>query len=151
MIGGTTGRPGASVLARAHRAVVRQQFPRDGEEQHHRVVGDLRLAEVGVVRHHDTVLGRRSHIERVEADAVADDQFEARQLVEDSTRDLRTTDEDGLRVPQQRHALIHRGGPLDDDAAAGRLDDGALHLEPGGVIGFGLDGGKRACVGHGRE
>jgi hypothetical protein len=130
----------ASIRARADGAVVLGDLAGDRDEQPEGVVRDLRLAEVRVVRDDDASLGGGGDVERVEPDPVADDQFEAGQAVEERPVDACAPDEDALRLRQQRRALLLVRGALDDDPAAGGLDDRTFDLEPGGVGGLGLDG-----------
>jgi hypothetical protein len=96
------------------------------------------------------VLGRGRNVERVEADAVADDQLQVGQALDHAPVDRCAADQDRVRPLQQLDALALGLCALHQQLAAGGLDDRALDLEIAGVGGLALDREER-CVAHARQ
>ena len=96
-----------------HRAVEHVQLLRAGQQQEHRLVGYLGLAEVGEVGDHDPVVRGRRNVERVQPYPVADDELALRHRLHHRPRDLRGRHQDRVRV-------LHVGDQLVLARRAGR-------------------------------
>ena len=133
----------------AHGRIEQRQLLRAGEQQEHRLVGHLGLAEVGEVRDHDAVVRGRGDVERVQPHAVADDELALRHRLDHAPRDLGGGDEDRVRVLHVRDQLVLAGGAGGGEGPASGLDDALLDLE--GDVGALVDVDDQVRFRHGRK
>ena len=105
--------PGAG----ARRARKRDDAPRAGEQQRHRVIGDLVEAEVRDVHDEDPELGRALDRDVVDADAVARDDDAARRGVERLGGHALPVRQDRVDARGEADQLIGSPGLGDDSSA----------------------------------
>ncbi len=100
----------------------------DGEQQPDGVVGDLVDAVVGDAADGDPRGGGGLHVDVVDADPVPDDRAQGAGGAESARSDRRELHEQrvGTHRGQRRRDVLLRPAPLDEELAAGGLDDPAL-------------------------
>ena len=112
-----------------HGPVEHGELLRAGQQQQHRLVRDLRLAEVGEMRDHDPVVRRRRDVECVQPHPVADDELALRHRLHHPPRDLRRRHEDRLRIFHVRDQLVLARRARRDEPAPSPFDDALFDLE----------------------
>ena len=135
------GRPPLGPAPVAHHPVLLDQPAMGGEDQGHRMVGDLLNEGVGAIGDRDALGGRRLDIDRVDPDAAERDDFAALQPV-----DHLSSDRPALGI--ERVGLLGGGGEFILGASRDLVDLGVdrrqrLHLVAVAAAGDGKAGTRR--------